>query len=108
MGVSILSANKLLAISSAFKFTEKKYNNTLAGSLRLAPIRRDLLAEGSEDPVRSVFYFSAIMGRAWLEPNPERVTEIFKNMVESTEAGRARLSEAVGIAKRELEELLKK
>jgi hypothetical protein len=47
------------------------------------------------------------MSRAWLEPNPETVYEIFKNMVESTATGRVKISEAVSQAKGRLEQLIK-
>ncbi|MDP6388033.1 MAG: extracellular solute-binding protein [Candidatus Pacebacteria bacterium] len=73
----------------------------------LPPVRRDLLAGRPSDAFASVFYDSALISNAWLEPDSTEADDIFRNMVESVTSGRARLSEAIRIADEELDLLLR-
>jgi multiple sugar transport system substrate-binding protein len=75
----------------------------VAWFLDLPPVRRDLLRDRPSDAVRSVLYESALMSRAWLDPNPQESDAIFQEMVESTVSGRARLGEAVSTASQQLQ-----
>ena len=73
--------------------------------LRLPPLRRDLLAVGSEDIYQSVFFESAIISRAWLDPNPTATKGIFREMVENVLIGKAGPETAVSNAAELIEEL---
>lgn len=73
----------------------------------LPPARRDLLAVEQTNAISSVFYNSAIISKAWLDPDSVQTKMIFKNMVESVTSGRANLSEAVSTASAELNLLLR-
>lgn len=66
----------------------------LAAKFWHTPARRDLLQQGNEIPTLSVFYQSALQARTWYDPAPERTDEIFRNMIESTIAGRDNSGEA--------------
>ncbi|MBM2817929.1 MAG: protein of unknown function with transrane region [Parcubacteria group bacterium] len=72
----------------------------------LPPVRRDLLAAGASDPVRSIFYASAIISKGWLDPDRKETNAIFQNMVESIVSGKSRLGEAVSRADSEIQNLL--
>ena len=72
----------------------------------LAPARRDLLAERVTDPVRTIFYRSAVSARGWPDPAPAATTEIFRRLIEGVVAGRATAEQAVARAHQELVELL--
>ena len=73
----------------------------------LPSVRRDVLrAKPEDDAARAVFFDSALWVRAWSDPDPQGTNAIFQEMIESTVSGRARISEAVGDADRELEQLL--
>lgn len=74
----------------------------------LPPVRKDLLQLGSLDPDKSIFYNSAIISKAWLDPNREETQAIFQNMVESITSGRLMLSESVDKASTEIQNLLSK
>lgn len=75
----------------------------------LPPVRKDLLSAGlSSDSVSSIFYASAIISRAWLDPKREETKNIFQNMVESVISGKLRLSESVKQADEEIQSLLNK
>lgn len=73
----------------------------------LPPARRDLLAVEQTNAISSVFYNSAIISKAWLDPDNTQTKMIFKNMIESVTSGKANLSEAVSTASAELNLLLK-
>lgn len=75
------------------------YNN-------FAPARRDLIAQGVSDPAKSVFYNSALISRAWLDPNSFATDIIFRDMVDNITTGRDRLEDAVSNASQELDNLL--
>ncbi len=85
----------------------KDFSKSFSEVMGLGSASRDVLAAVANDPILSIIYKSSVMSRAWLEPNPETVYEIFKNMVESTATGRVKISEAVSQAKRRLEQLIK-
>ncbi|MBI4692240.1 MAG: extracellular solute-binding protein [Candidatus Terrybacteria bacterium] len=106
--ISKSSLKKQPAFWAFAKLTDKDFSKSFSEAMGLGSSRRDVLGGGAKDPLLSVIYKSSIMSRTWLEPDPEAVYEIFKNMIESTATGRARISEAVGAAKVQLEELLKK
>ncbi len=76
--------------------------------LKLPPARNDLLGQKPVNAYESIFYDSAIRARSWLNPSPADTDLIFKNMIESITSGRARTSEAVTRANRELSDLLPK
>lgn len=107
LAVSKTSHNQQAAFSAMTKLIDKSLNKGFSESLFLAPARRDALTEGSPDPVLSVFYKAGIMARSWLEPNPQKVSDIFEIMIESTATGKMRMSDAVRDATRALEQILK-
>ena len=72
----------------------------------LPPVRRDLLASSPTDAFRSVFYDSALMSRAWLDPKSSESSDIFKRMIENVTSGRLHINESVKNASDELENLL--
>ena len=74
----------------------------------LPPVQRSLLAIKQERAHTSVFYDGAIRARGWLDPEPLESNMVFRNMIESITSGRARTSEAVSRASRELDSLLVK
>ncbi len=77
-------------------------------AVRLPPVRRSLLAQKQTDAFKTVFYDGAIRSRAWLDPEPNTSNGIFRSMIESITSGRARVSEAINKASRELDVLLSK
>ena len=95
------------AFSAVFKLSGDNFSKQFAQAFYMAPARRDLLAVGDNSPDFSIFYKSGIMARTWLEPDPKKVYEVFKNMVESTAVGRSKVSEAVKEAKDRIDRLLK-
>ena len=71
-------------------------------------MRKSLLAEKISDPFLAIFYKSAVQAKGWLDPDPEKTSEIFQNMVESVNTGLKKIDEAVRDAKSKIQGLIKK
>lgn len=101
------SKNPDKAFITANVLTSANASAFYSGISGLPPARRDLLAIEQTTAISSVFYNSAIISKAWLDPDSAQTKMIFKNMVESVTSGRANLSEAVSTASAELNLLLR-
>ena len=75
----------------------------LTGALGMAPVRRDLIGAGSKDAFVRVIFESALIARAWLDPDRTKSSDIFKQMVEDVVSNRSRVGDAVGDAVDRLE-----
>lgn len=71
-----------------------------------APARRDVIASGSADPVKAVFYNSALISKGWLDPNSKKTDTVFQNMIDNITTGAMKLDGAVQKASQELDYLL--
>ncbi len=85
---------------------------TEAGALKemekittLPPVRRDLLSDRPSDAYRAVFYNSALISDAWIDPDTSATRNMFRDMVESVTSGKTRASEAVGKLNQSLDTL---
>ena len=72
----------------------------------MPPARRDLLSDKPDDDAFSVFYDAALQSQGWLDPDTKRTDLLFRDMIESVTSGRARTTEAVGKASREVDALI--
>jgi len=108
-GLAILNVSKSIPASfrAAIMLSDTEFVSALSKDLSLPPVRRDLLAEKPTDEIQSLFYDSAIISRAWLDPSPRDTENIFMNMVERVVSGRSKVSEAVFAASKEIGRLLK-
>lgn len=73
----------------------------------MPPVRRDVLSRKIEDPYLSVFYESAVISRAWLDPDPLKTSIVFKNMIESVNSGERSADQALPDARGRLNNILK-
>lgn len=74
----------------------------------LPPVKRTLLAEKQVDAYRGVFYDSAIIGKAWLDPSSTETNTIFKDMIENVTSSRFRVSDSIKRASMEIQNLTSK
>jgi len=102
------SKNPNGAFVAALSLTSQNSAASLSDKLKLPPARRDLLSNKQDDPFMSIFYDSALMSKAWLEPDSEKIYDIFREMIESVTSGKARLGDAVKIADEEINLLLRR
>jgi multiple sugar transport system substrate-binding protein len=96
----------LMAFRAAKLLASSDSEKQLVLSARLPAARRDLASISSQNAVLENFYKAALQSRSWLEPEPERVSVIFENMIQSITTGRRKISEAMGDAERLLGQLL--
>ena len=84
MGLSLLASAKNFntAFTAASQMATGNFAQDLASALRVAPARRDLLANKPTDSYFPTFYNSALYGRSWLDPSPKDTDNIFRLMVE--------------------------
>ncbi len=108
-GVASLKSSKNLRAAYVVStiMVGPEFVNTLANGLALPPARRDLLLQKPSNPYATIFYDSALMARAWQDPNPEETKAIFKSLVANTLSGRMQLSSAIVDAQDRIDQLLK-
>ena len=70
-----------------------------------APARTDLIAGGTADPQKTVFYNSALIAKGWVDPNMSATDEIFGNMVSDVTTGNLTVDDSVQKADTELNDL---
>lgn len=71
-----------------------------------APARNDLLAAGTSDPQKTIFYNSAIIAKGWIDPSIDGTNQIFQEMVNNITTGNLSVSDSVQKADTELDNLL--
>jgi multiple sugar transport system substrate-binding protein len=92
------STNVQGAYAAAKVLASAQNADLLVQGLRMAPVRRDLVAQGDENRFRAVILQSALIARAWLDPQARQSNDIFMQMIEDVSSNRARVGEAVGDA----------
>lgn len=70
-----------------------------------SPARRDLIGSVLENESLGVFAQQALSAKSWLDYNPTKTTKIFKEMIDSVNKGRFSVSQALGQASNEINEL---
>lgn len=103
-GLSILksSPNIPAAFRAVSLMSGSKISGATAVAFGLPPVRRDLLGERPSDAFFSVFYDSAIIARAWLDPMPVKSDAVFQSWVGDVLSGRRNAEDATVTAGAEL------
>lgn len=89
------SKNIAAAYNVARVLTGKTGISGLTKVTGLPPVRRDLLASKPGEKYLSLFYDGAIQSRAWLAPEPARLSPIFREMIETVTSGRSNIDQAI-------------
>lgn len=89
------SANVNGAYAAAQRISSYKYADEFTTALTMAPVRRDLVAAGSADPLRAIMLQASLMARGWLDPDPAASDSIVLQMVEDVVSNRSRVTNAV-------------
>jgi ABC-type glycerol-3-phosphate transport system substrate-binding protein len=108
-GVSLTrgSRNPQTAAQVAYLLTGAEFAAGYAAGGGWAPARADLLRNLPGDTYGAVLYRAAITSRGWLEPDPARVTEIFRQMIETVQSGAKSASDALAQAQFQIQALIK-
>ena len=81
--------------------------STLTKVANFAPARRDLISFGIKDPIKSIFYNSALISRGWIDPDSNSTNQIFSNMIENVKTGNLSPADSVSNASQEMNNLLR-
>lgn len=104
-GFAIVAAsqNRSGAYQAAIKLAAATPTATIAERLGLAPAHRSSLSATPEDPVSQTVFSQALIARGWLDPDPIKSDETFRQMVEDVVSGRSSVGSAVADTTRRLE-----
>lgn len=109
VGFLVSSKNLAASIGEITRYlTTPETNLSLANAVRMAPARRDVLANvknAAADAELSVTYESAVYARDWLDPNPTATDAVLKTMIESITSGKQTLFESIQDASDRLDKL---
>jgi ABC-type glycerol-3-phosphate transport system substrate-binding protein len=107
-GVAIMKNSP--RITDAFRVAGALSNASIASlwseRTDFPPVRRDLLAQVPSDAFGPVFYESAIISHAFLDPDPQGTQSVFSQMISDVTSGRSQVGRAVRDASARLEKLL--
>jgi len=108
-GFAVLRSSKkpVVAMGASTALAGQMAEKDMADSIGVVPVRRDLLATGTTDLFRTVFYNSALISRAWYDFDSAQTTNIFRTMTESIVAGQNSTDNAVSLADQQLVKILK-
>lgn len=87
--------------------TEGPAISALEATTNLPPARRDLLSQAPTDPYRVIFYNSALIAHAFVDPDPVQTASIFRDMINSITGGQSQISQSVRSASQSLNDALK-
>lgn len=107
-GLAILKASKNIpaTFKSIVLLSDEISADIISEGLDLPPTRRDLLAKKPTGEYMPLFYESALISRAWLDPTPKGTTRMFMNMIERVVSGRSSVGESVSNADSVLSQFL--
>jgi ABC-type glycerol-3-phosphate transport system substrate-binding protein len=95
VAISRTAANPTGALQVAEHVTDQATISILAQQLPLPPVRRDVQLDTSSNAASQVFAQSALISRAWLDPNPVGTNTVFQNMVNEVLSGAQEPASAV-------------
>lgn len=103
IAVNKKSPNISTAFTVAGMMSSGDMAKNLATAVSLPPASRTLLATKPEDPYLFTFFNSAIVARAWLDPDSVTSDAIFGEMIQNILSNRLSVSDAVSKAQGQLE-----
>lgn len=101
------SGNPNGAVQVAYNLASGPMSKTLSIALGIPSARRDVLSgQASTEGNDGLFNKQALIVRSWIDPNPVKTAEVFRDMIENTTSGSALLTEAISRADQEFGEIL--
>ncbi len=107
-GIAITKSSKNIAasIEVASKLAGSKVSEKLNRDLLLTPARKDLLRNKPNDSRLTLFYNSAIISNAWIDPDMEATEDLFRNLIRSINTGSLNISDALRRSNSDLNKIL--
>lgn len=88
------SDNKYGSAAVMSRLAAADISNKIAVAANMAPVRRNLISQGSNDTYGRVIYKSAVVSLGWLNPNLEKADSIFATMTQDINENRRSVGEA--------------
>lgn len=107
IAVSKQSDNIPGALAVASRLTGGDVVEDLSAELNQVPARIDLLRNKPEEAYLNLFYNSAIIADAWVDPDPRLTDPLFRNLIRNVNTGALSAGEAIGRTHTELNDILK-
>lgn len=105
LAITKSSQNMASAFNVVKIMTDDESLTSLSNLSNLPPVSRNLLSKETNNPYLEIFYNSALLSKAWLDPNNSETNLIFSEMVESIISGRNTIKNAIQNASAEINEL---
>jgi len=90
------------AKTAALAFVNGNVAEIFAYFTNTAPVRRNLLGQKQDDPLKDLAYEEAFIAKGWLSPQPSKVDAAFSAMVDDVVSGRSDAKDAIVKAERSL------
>lgn len=92
------SPNMAGAYRAAATLGSSSVARSIVEQLGMAPVHRNTIATGHQDPARQAVYTAALIARGFLDPDPTTSESIIRTMIEDVTSGRATVNEAANDA----------
>lgn len=102
------SKNVSGAFQSAVMLTSNDAMRIFTDITHLAPVRRDLTAEPSQESYQDILKKETIYARTFLDPNKRETSSLLGNMIEYITSGQRSVDNAIFVSNAELNDLLNK
>lgn len=108
IAISAFSKNINTAFTAASLMATSDFAKKFAEVTRVAPARRDLLAQKREDAYSPIFYSSALFAKSWVDPSPKDTDNIWSGMINAVLSNNMSVADAIKDASSKLQLLLYK
>ncbi len=108
-GIAIVKASQKQAgaMYATGILSNKEFVGALAEKMNLPPVRRDLISIRPTDAVFATLYDSALIARAWYDPDTKATDQIFRTLIENIVSGRTNINQSLFVAQSSIDGLLK-
>jgi ABC-type glycerol-3-phosphate transport system substrate-binding protein len=106
VGISKQTKNVTGSFSTASNITAEGFSGGLAAGLLVAPANKALLGNTPDDAFLTLVYNSAIISAGWVDPEPSRTSDLFRNIIRNVNSGALSTEEALQRANRDLDTIL--
>lgn len=107
-GIAIAKQSKNIpaSINVASKIAGSIIADGLANDLMVAPARKDLLRDKSDDALKTLIYNSAIISRGWVDADPNATDALFNDLIRNINTGALSTRNAISRSSADLNTIL--
>jgi ABC-type glycerol-3-phosphate transport system substrate-binding protein len=107
-GLAVVKSSRQInsAFQTIYALSGPVFSSLWSSATKSAPARRDLLSQVSTDPNVVIFNNSALISRAWLDPNPSATNGVFQDMIEGVNFGQRSPADSISNASNQLNNIV--